>query len=404
MKIIEKIKKTCRLCKNKNLVPVYDFQKSPIGDDYQEKRRKLPLFNLKVLMCKKCKFAQLSNVIDPNKVYGEYIYVTQTSTGLVNHFSDMLKYLQKKNYINRETQVMEIGSNDGSLLNLLNDKTYFNVGVDPAVHLTENKNFICEKGLYSFEFSKKLKKKYHLFDVIIANNVIANIDNLNSIFRGIKNNLVENGYFVMETFSLSKLLQNNLIDNVYHEHLSYFTFKSLDMFSKKFGLKLIDGDFLSVKGGSLRLIFKKTKSKKPSEKIKNLIKFEEKNLDIRKKFKQLKLINIKNASEIKKYLEKHTTKNVYGFGASVGTTTLIYDFKLTNILNIIFDNEAKRSNLFLPNTNILVKKPNGKIKKNSIVIVFAWRYFKSIIKKNKSFFRKDTVFLLPLPKFKIIKS
>ena len=113
-----------------------------------------------------------------------------------------------------------------------------------------------------------LSEIWDKFLIYIANNVIANIDNLDTVFKGIRNNLVDGGYFVMETFSLSKLLSKNLIDNIYHEHISYFTFETISNFSKKYNLQLVDGSFEKVKGGSLRLIFKKQKIIFNNKKIK----------------------------------------------------------------------------------------------------------------------------------------
>jgi hypothetical protein len=113
-----KIKK-CRLCGSTNLKEVYKFNPSPIGDDYKKKILKVKIYELKLNMCKSCNFVQLSNVINPKKVYGEYLYVTKTSHGLAKHFLDLTNYLSKKKIIKNRSKVLEIGSNDGTLLKLL---------------------------------------------------------------------------------------------------------------------------------------------------------------------------------------------------------------------------------------------------------------------------------------------
>ncbi len=401
--MIKEIKKSnCRLCKSKNLEEVYVFKKTPIGDDYRHVKIKHSFFDLKINFCKKCNFVQLSNVINPDRVYGEYLYITETSVGLVSHFENLVNDLFNKKILKRTSQVLEIGSNDGSLQKIIKKKCYFVVGVDPAVHLTTDEDLVTMKGLYDNKFSKKVENRFYKFDVVIANNVIANIDNLDTVFRGINNNLVENGYFVMETFSLSKLLNNNLIDNIYHEHISYFTFKTISNFSKKYNLQLVDGSFQVVKGGSLRLIFKKQKKMFLNKKIKKLISKEEKLINIKKNFNNLRKLNNENKNKLKNYLNKNNLKKIIGFGASVGTTTLIYDFDLTHRISYIFDNEKKRHNMLLPGTNIKVKTPK-KIGRDNVVLIFAWRYFGNILKKNKKFFPKGTTFIIPLPKFKIIK-
>ena len=91
--------------------------------------------------------------------------------------------------------------------------------------------------------------------------MIANIDDLRDVFKGISSLLKSSGYFVMETFSLKGVIEKNLLDNIYHEHLSYFTIKSLIKFAKKFGLNIYSADHLSVKGGSIRFIFSREKRK-----------------------------------------------------------------------------------------------------------------------------------------------
>ena len=261
------------------------------------------------------------------------------------------------------------------------------------------------KGLFDHNLSNKIKKKHGKFDVIIANNVIANIDDLEDVFRGIENIILEKGFFIMETFALYGIIKNNLIDNIYHEHLSYFSIESLKKFSEKFNLNLIEVKFLSVKGGSLRYVFKKEKIP-TSKKINNLVKKEKSILDkIEKKFQIIQKKNRYNKIKINQLITKirKQKKTIAGFGASVGTTTLIYYFELQNKIKILFDNEIRRNNLFCPGTKIKVYSPNKfNLKNIDYIIIFAWRYAKIIIKRNKELFNKNTKFILLLPKLKII--
>jgi SAM-dependent methyltransferase len=400
------IKKTCRLCKSSNLKKVYEFKKNPIGDDYQKIRTKTKLYDLILNQCQNCQFVQLSNVIDPKKVYGEYLYVTNTSFGLKEHFYKLADKLVSKKIIKKNSRVLEIGSNDGTLLKYIKKKCEFAAGVDPAAHLFQDKKIKNIKGLFSENLSKKIIKEYNTFDVLVANNVIANIDDLDDVFNGIKNLLKKNGFLIIETFSLNGIIQKNLIDNIYHEHLSYFSINSFQKFAKKFNLYLYDIEFLKVKGGSLRFIFQNKKIK-ISERVKKNIILEEKILkNLNKKLLNLNKINQNNNFKLNQFIANCDKKKLkyYGFGASVGTTTLIYDFELTKKIKYIFDNEKRRFNLYLPGTNIKVLDPK-KIKKMKIdiIIIFAWRYAKQILKRNKKLFSKDTKFIVPLPKFKIIK-
>jgi len=399
-------KKTCRLCHTRNLKTVYRLKKTPIGDDYTKKIKKNRLYDLRLNICKRCKFVQLSNVINPNKVYGDYLYVTNTSSGLSEHFYELGNTLIKKKIVSKKSKILEIGSNDGTLLKFFKNKCSYLLGVDPAVHLFKDNSIKIIKGLFNHNLSNQIKKNHGKFDVIVANNVIANIDDLEDVFRGIENIISEKGFFIIETFALYGIIKNNLIDNIYHEHLSYFSIESFKKFSEKFNLNLIEAKFLSVKGGSLRFVFKKEKIS-TSKKINNLIKKEKSILtNVEKKFKIIQKTNKYNSIKINQLIDeiKRRGKTIAGFGASVGTTTLVYDFMLTKKIHYIFDNEKRRFGRYLPGTSIKVLDPK-RIKKLNLdyIIIFAWRYAKLIIKRNIKIFNNKIKFAIPLPKFKIIK-
>lgn len=405
----EKKNNTCRLCKSKKLEIVYSFKKSPVGDNYTSFKKKLPKYDLDLQLCNNCKFVQLSNVIDPNKVYGQYLYVTKTSHGLAEHFYKLYKQLIKKKIVKKNSKVLEIGSNDGTLLKYFKKTCQLLVAVDPAAHLFKDNKIINIGDHFSSECAKKIYSKYLNFDTIIANNVLANIDDLEDVFNGIDKILKPGGHLIVETFSLYGILKYNLIDNIYHEHLSYFTISSFESFASKHNLHLVSVKYLKVKGGSLRFIFKKNKFKKYKFKkyksIINAIKKEKLIVNnIKLKFKLLRYINNKNALKLNKIIKiLKNKKKIAGFGASVGTTSLIYDFKIENKIDLLFDNEKRRHNLYCPGTNIKVLSPKNINKYNfDYIIVFAWRYTKIILKKNKKFFSKKTKFIIPLPKLKVI--
>ena len=139
IKRLSKTKKNCRLCNSKNLKNIFDLNKTPIGDDYKKSKIKNEKFyELKLNLCKKCQFVQLSNVLDSKTVYGDYLYVTNTSLGLPEHFENFLKYLLKNKFLQKKYKVLEIGCNDGTLLKKMNSFSSFVLGVDPAKKLEVN--------------------------------------------------------------------------------------------------------------------------------------------------------------------------------------------------------------------------------------------------------------------------
>ncbi len=211
----------------------------------------------------------------------------------------------------------------------------------------------------------------------------------------------------METFSLYGVINNNLIDNIYHEHLSYFTIKELSNFVSKFNLKLFDAKHLKVKVGSIRCIFKKTlKDIIVNKTTSKSIKEENKSiLNSKYLFKQIIKKNTYNKTKLKEFLDlkKKTNKQIAGYGASVGTTTLLYYYGVQEYFEYFFDDDIKKHNLYAPGTNIKVLSSNQLLKlMPDYVVIFAWRYSEIIIKKNGKYIDKGGKFITPLPNFKII--
>ena len=396
----------CRLCNSTKLIEVLSFKPTPIGDDYTSSPIKKKKYSLVVKKCIDCHFSQLSETINPKLLYGDYLYVTKTSLGLPLHFKNLVNKLQKEKIVYSGCNAMEIGSNDSTLLKMLKNKGANVLGIDPAAKKRNNQNVETINKFFDLKLAKNIKKKYGKFDLIIANNVIANMNDLKDVFNGIDELITETGYFVMETFSLSGLIKNKLIDNIYHEHISYFSIKPLLKFAKKNGLEIFYVEHLNVKGGSLRFIFNKgQKINKHNKQIQKAINYEKKiNLNKLSTFKKIQNEKNSNNKKIKEFIVSEYKKNkvICGFGASVGSTTSIYDLEIKDYLKFMLDHEKLRHGLYLPGTKLKVLNPNVKIKnKPDIVVIFAWRYAKAILKR--TIFKKNTIIVLPLPKFRTFK-
>jgi len=403
-------RKNCRLCNSNNLTKVLILKATPIGDAYRKKTRSyMDFFELSLNRCNECSFVQLSHIISSDLLYRKCIYRTSVSFGLPHHFKILADSIIKQRIITKNSKILEIGCNDATFLNFLKSKGCKVLGVDPALGLVKSINSdidIIRKN-FDHKLSKYILLKYSQFDLVVANNVIANIDNLNDLFKGIELLIKDDGFFLMETFSLYGVINNNLIDNIYHEHLSYFTIKELSNFVSKFNLKLFDAKHLKVKGGSIRCIFKKTlKDIMVNQTTSKSIKEENKSiLNSKYLFKQIIKKNTYNKTKLKEFLDlkKKTNKQIAGYGASVGTTTLLYYYGVQEYFEYFFDDNIKKHNLYAPGTNIKVLSSNQLLKlMPDYVVIFAWRYSEIIIKKNGKYIDKGGKFITPLPNFKII--
>ena len=406
----------CRICSSNKLLKVFSNKAMPIGEAFVKNKssditQKKHLIN--VLLCKKCGLSQLSQVINPKILYKNYLYHSKTSNDLLNHFYYFAEYLHSKFNIKKNELVIDIGSNNGIFLNFLKKKGCKIIGIEPSIkHATiANKNGIkTMNSFFNDHIVNLILKSNKKPKIITASNVIANIHELNAVFKNIKKLLSVNGIFIFESFYLLDLINNNVFDFIYHEHLSLFGIKPIQYLCNLHDLELFDVQNIKTKGGSLRFFIRNKNKNFVSQRMKTLIKQERySNIykkDIFTKFRK-KIDNEKRHfhNELKKANEYNKNARIIAFGASISCITLIYDYEIENKIEFLLDDNNFKHNLLSPGSNIKILNPNNFVfTKNDIVIFLAWRFQNFFIKKYKNLFIKNhyKIFQL-LPKFKVIE-
>jgi len=364
--------------------------------------------SLTLAFCKKCTHMQLKEFVKPEILYDNFSYETNHSLGLVNHFKSLAKKSCNDLKIKKNELIIDIGSNDGSFLDFFKRKKLNVLGIEPSKKISKiaNKNGIKTLCRY---FNKKtsieISEKYGKARLISCFNTFANINDLKSFLIGFKNLMNEKTVGIIETQYGLDVIKKGLIDTIYHEHINYFTKNSFNSLFKINSLEIFKFNEFGNKGGSLRVYFRLIKTNKGK---KNLIKKDlisesaEINLKEIKKFKtKIK----KNKLGLKKYLKKQNVNKISGFGASVGTSTLVKFFELENFLDTIYDDNPQVNYLKFGNKKIKVLGSRKMYRKNvnKFIILFAYRYLKNIRKTHKIFIKKYGHFLSPLPKFKLCK-
>ena len=251
-------KNECRICGGTDIVRVLDLGSMPPAnaflkkDDLEKEER---IFPLAVYFCKDCGLLQLLDVVNPKILFGNYHYMTSTSPPLVRHFVGSAAILAKKFIKEKSDLAVEIGGNDGVLLHeLKNSCTVLNV--EPSKNIAELSR---ERGVetlnefFTSDVSKIILRKHGPSRLIVANNVIAHIDDIQDVFRGVSELLTDDGTFVFETHWVGNLIGEGGFDQIYHEHLCYFSLRPLIFLAEKFGLKIFDVELIPVHGESLRV-------------------------------------------------------------------------------------------------------------------------------------------------------
>lgn len=403
---------TCRGCGSKILELIFSLNPSPIGDAYvpiDQIQLEQPCYPIDLYMCNECGLAQLSDVIDPDILYGEYIYTTTSSVPLSDHFLEYSKMVIEKCKITKESFVVDIGSNDGTLLKHFKKQGMKVIGIEPAVQIAAQ---ATADGIYSIgEFftmnlAKEIAKKYGNANLITANNVFANIDDLISWICAIEELLAIDGVFIFESYYLLDLLNNTVFDFIYHEHLSSFSVKPIEALFKRYGFELFSVERIPTKGGSLRYFIQRFNGPlKSDNSVTEMLRLEEEMGLYRKDTYTAysnKINKLKHATKDFLINAKKEGKNIAGFGASVTGTTLIYHFEIGEYLDFLVDDNPAKQGLFSPGLHIPVF-PTSEIynRKPDYIILLAWRFADSIIKKNRTFISNGGHFIVPIPEFTI---
>ncbi len=405
---------TCRLCGAAQLEMVLPMAATPVGDayisaEYLDKPQEI--FPLDLWLCRNCGLAQLAEVVDPEVLYVEYPYLTSISLGLPEHFRQYAKEVLGRIEPPQGALVVDIGSNDGSLLKAFGDCGMRVLGIDPArdaSRLANQRGIETLTGFFSGDLGRRLRLERGPAAVITANNVFANIDNVDDLIEGVRAWLAPDGVFVFETSYLSDVIEKTLVETIFHEHLSYFSLKPLQHFFQRSSMELIDVQRVSTKGGSIRCTVQLAGGKRrvaPS--ISETISYENQiGVHAPEAFNRLRARLDTVKSDLLRVLRdlKAHGKTLAGYGASVGVVTLLYELELCELLDFLVDDNTRKQNTFTPGHHIPVFAPHAIYdRKVDALLILAWAYAEPIMTKHPAFLQSGGEFIIPLPEVKIIR-
>ncbi len=364
-------------------------------------------YNLKISFDTSSYLVSVHNPVNPKKQYTDkYAHRASESKTMRTAFKKIAYKLNKKF---KPSLIMEIGSNDGVFLKNFSSKKV--VAVEPCKNLANltKRKFKTFPEFWNIKLSKKiLKYKNKKFDLIFSANTISHIPNLKETFLAINNVLSDKGVMIIEDPSLLSVIQNNSYDQFYDEHVYVFSTISMQNILRKYKLRLFDVDILTTHGGSLRYYICKNNSKyKPSNKLINLVKLEEKNK--LNKFSTYKKFAFKVEKSKKKLIElikkiKSKNKKIISYGATYKSTTVFNYCKInSNVFDYVTDTTKNKQGKFTPGTHIPIISPEIGIN-NTVDYAFlgAWNFKREILNKEKQNIKRGLRFISHVPKTHII--
>ncbi len=360
-------------------------------------------YPLNLAFCPNCLLVQLEKIVPPEELFRNYFHLSAGSQSNISHLKEVVNYLSNKFDINKNTKVLEIGSNDGTLLSFFKQYTDNLLGVDPARNLIEiNKqkgiNYIAE--FFNTSTASKILKNNGKFNFIIALNVIPHTPDNIDLLKGIRIVMEDSGVLMMEGVYALETILNGQFDTIYHEHVYTFSLYSLIKIFLMAGLTIVDVEKIPTQGGSLRVFAMKSEyAKEVSESVRILLEEEEKagltNHEIYNKVKSKVSEYKKN---LRKIIDEEKSKNgkLIGLGAPARGMVILNHCKINHEdIDYLIDDTPLKQGKFAPGVHIPVKSwEELKLYKNQTFLLLSWNYKDHLISKLQQY----------IPSFKVIIS
>jgi len=384
----------CRFCNTLLKHTFVDLGMSPLSNAYlkpEQLQQMEPFYPLHAYVCEQCYLVQLEEFQSPENIFSDYAYFSSYSESWIKHAKTYTEYMIDRFKFNNSSQIVEIASNDGYLLQYFKQYNIPVLGVEPAENVAKVAQAAGIPSVIKFfgiQTAKELVNEGKQADLLLGNNVLAHVPDINDFIGGMKLLLKNDGIITMEFPHLLRLIEQNQFDTIYHEHFSYLSFRTVEKIFAKHGLVLFDVAELPTHGGSLRIFAKHTENN--THLLTNRIK-ELRQLENQQGLADIKTYKIfaESVRETKRKIldflikTKQAGKIIVGYGAPAkGNTLLNYCGIRDDFIDYTVDRSPHKQGLFLPGTHIAIHHPD-KIKetKPDYLLILPWNLKEEIIEQ-----------------------
>jgi hypothetical protein len=366
-----------------------------------------PFYPLKVWVCRSCFLVQLSEYVRVEEIFTEYAYFSSFSSAWLKHAEEYVAMVTKRLSLTKESFVVELASNDGYLLQYFVKTGIPCLGVEPAANVAkaaEERGVKTQVAFFNVDTAKEMKAAGKMADLVLGNNVLAQVPDLNSFVGGLPIILKPKGTVTFEFPHLMQLFENNQFDTIYHEHFSYFSLIAVEAIFARHGLTIFDVEELWTHGGSLRifarhaaddsrpvterlLALRVREEEKGYRKIETYTRFEERVRETKRKILEV-LIDAKRRG-----------KRIVGYGApGKGNTLLNYCSIRTDFIDFTVDRNPYKHGRFLPGTHIPIFPPEHLDQaKPDYVFILPWNLKDEIMAQLSHVRSWGGRFIVPIP-------
>jgi hypothetical protein len=405
----------CRFCGAALRHTLVDLGMSPLCESYVslEKANQMEAFYpLHVYVCDSCFLVQLEQYVSPEEIFSEYAYFSSYSDSWLEHARLYTEMAVTRFGLDQRSTVMEVASNDGYLLQYFVQKGIRVMGVEPAANVAavaERKGVPTVVKFFGRESARELVSQYGQVDLLIGNNVLAQVPDVNDFVGGMKIALKPRGVITVEFPHLMRLMSENQFDTIYHEHFSYFSFSTAEKIFARHGLALFDVEELSTHGGSLRIYAQHDKDGTwpMCDRV-----LEMRNREQRAGFDQIATYRRfgEQVKETKrKLLEflirvRREGKTVVGYGApGKGNTLLNYCGIRTDFIDYTVDRNPYKQGKLLPGTHIPILHPDRiRETRPDYLLILPWNFKDEIMEQMAHIREWGGKFVVPIPEVRVM--
>ncbi len=403
---VHRVRTTCRACGADTLRRFLALGPQPLANAFPRNLAETAaeqFFPLDVYFCETCSLVQLADVIDPAVLFSDYIYVSGTSTTMAEHHARYARAVVERLALKAGELVVEVASNDGSLLSCFQREGARVLGVEPARNIApmaRERGIPTENRFFNSAVASELRQTHGAARAVIGNNVLAHVDDARDFLRGFAALLAEDGLGVVEVPYAREMLERLEYDTIYHEHLCYFTVTSLARLAEAAGLSIVHVDRVPVHGGSLRVYMRVggTHGDQPRQVMKDE---NARGLSDYETWHAWASMVARNRHELRLVLEdlRSRGKSVAGYGAPAkGNTLLNYCGIDPTLVPYTVDKNPLKVGRLTPGTHIPVKPVDVLLRdRPHYVLILAWNFADEIMEQQTAYREQGGRFIIPVP-------
>lgn len=392
-----------------------DLGMSPLCESFlaaDQTNQMEPFYPLKVWVCGECLLAQLEQYVAPEHIFSDYAYFSAFSTAWLEHARSYVAMISARLGLGASSQVIELASNDGYLLQYFVERNIPALGIEPAANVAKAAVARGVDTLVAFfgrELGADLARQGKRADLVIGNNVLAQVPDLNSFVAGIANVLKPTGTVTLEFPHLQRLIEGNQFDTIYHEHFSYFSLLAVERIFAAHNLTVFDVEELWTHGGSLRVYGRPTADASRSVSAR-VLELKEREAGLGYRTMQTYAAFEAHVRETKRRLlelligVKRAGKRIAGYGApGKGNTLLNYCGIRGDFLDYTVDRNPYKHGRFLPGTHIPIFPPDKiDADKPDYIFILPWNLKDEIMKQLSHARSWGAQFIVPIPEPRIV--